>query len=195
MNSTYNESFQLLKDRELSIDDFYTRLEPLKKIHMNKSILSYKMDEHTSLEIFDDTFFELVGVMDEVSNFEHAFNKALHMKRLFKNRTNLRRRARETITDDITKVAPTTKYIEDSVVQKEEADHRQVIDFLLRAAKPDATTTAIVEAYLIAPPSASRKEIAKSLGLHHEIVKRRLKYLARFYDANRFGEHYDYLAV
>ncbi|MDR9852951.1 sigma factor [Paenibacillus sp. VCA1] len=79
---------------------------------------------------------------------------------------------------------------------KKEADQRQLIDSLVHSGSeaPDATTTAIVEAFL-AQPSASDAAIAKSLGIHPETVKRKLRKLARRYDANRFGNIYDYLAV
>lgn len=78
---------------------------------------------------------------------------------------------------------------------KKKADQRQLIDFLLQSGVPDATTTVIVEAILLAPASASDTAIAKSIGIHHETVKRKLRKLARRYDANRFGDINEYLAV
>ena len=74
------------------------------------------------------------------------------------------------------------------------ADQRQLIDFI-RDANPDATTTTIVEAYLTAPPSATRNEIAKKLGLNHEVIRRKLVKLRSLYDANRLGDIRDYIAV
>lgn len=82
--------------------------------------------------------------------------------------------------------------VEDDVIK--EADQRQLIDFF-RSAKTDATTTLIVEAILGSQPGTSDLAIAKSLGLHHEIFKRKLRKLSRQFDANRFGEARDYLAV
>ncbi|WP_433943657.1 hypothetical protein [Paenibacillus sp. SN-8-1] len=78
---------------------------------------------------------------------------------------------------------------------KKKADQRQLIDFLVHSGVPDAATIALVEAYLSAPPSASDTAIAKSIGIHHETVKRKLRKLARRYDANRFGDLDEYLAV
>ncbi|MEC0328743.1 sigma factor [Paenibacillus macerans] len=78
---------------------------------------------------------------------------------------------------------------------KKKADQRQLIDFLLHSGNPDATTIAVVEAYLAAPPSASDTAIAESIGIHHMSAKRSLRKLSRYYDANRFGDISDYLAV
>jgi DNA-directed RNA polymerase specialized sigma subunit len=105
--------------------------------------------------------------------------------------------------DDIDEDAATSKieYItdisaEDCVIEKKKkADQISLIDFFQRSCKTDATTTAIVEAFLLAPASASPNAISKSIGLHHETVKRKLTALSRRYDANRFGDISDYLAV
>ncbi|WP_068616504.1 sigma factor [Paenibacillus tuaregi] len=90
------------------------------------------------------------------------------------------------------------EFVEERVFQrmrKKEADQRQLIDFLIHSGPPDATTTAIVEAFKTAPASASDTAIAKSIGIHHETVKRKLRKLSRRYDANRFGDLNEYLAV
>lgn len=85
--------------------------------------------------------------------------------------------------------------LEEEVIQrfskKKEADKRQLIDFLLQSAKTDDVTTAIVTNF---SQHKSITALAKALGLHHEIVKRKLRSLSRHYDANRFGDINDYLA-
>jgi RNA polymerase sigma factor (sigma-70 family) len=80
---------------------------------------------------------------------------------------------------------------------RKKADQRQLIDFLKTpdSGEPDTTTIALVEAYLLAPLDASETAIAKSLGLHHVTADRKLRKLSRRYDANRFGDVNDYLAV
>lgn len=192
MTTKYQETYERYVNKKITTSELYRELSPLREIHIRKSLQSYFLDEHTALEIFDEVFMDIT---DSIQNVERWFNKALHLRRIDASRHLKSRSKYEQVKDTLLKTAPTVDNVETTVIQKEEADHRQVIDFILRAAKPDATTTAIVEAYLIAPASASRKEIARSLGLHHEVVKRRLQSLSRHYDANRFGEHYDYLAV
>lgn len=70
-------------------------------------------------------------------------------------------------------------------------DKRQLIHALLESA--DEITTAIVNR-MLENPDASRNSIAAELGIHHEIVTRRLKRLAKHYDQARFGEISQYLA-
>lgn len=79
----------------------------------------------------------------------------------------------------------------DRLHRKKEADKRQLIDFLLESTT-DSVTTAIVTNF---PRYKSITALAKALGLHHEVVKRKLRALSRLYDANRFGDYHDYLAV
>jgi len=192
LTTQYQVVYEKHVKSEVTTSEFYRILSPLKDSHLRKSKQSYFLDEHTALEIFDEVF---MSITDCILDIERWLNRALHRRRIDAHRQRKARSKYEQIKEYIPETTPIVNEVECSVIQKEEADHRQVIDFILRTAKPDATTTAIVEAYLIAPPSATRKEIARSLGLHHEIVKRKLLSLSRHYDANRFGEHYDYLAV
>ncbi|WP_154665822.1 hypothetical protein [Paenibacillus pinihumi] len=84
--------------------------------------------------------------------------------------------------------------IEDTVLRKKEADQRQLIDFLVNSdpSQVDPDTKLIVSRF---PQYPSITALAKALGLHHEVVKRKLRRLARNYDANRFGDYRDYLIV
>lgn len=166
-------------------------------------------DSHSAKESFDNAVFEL-SQRDDVDNFANALSAALRRKRLMLCRSLARRRNRipgsldETEADESGEYTPKYKMpdepaaedvaIED-LCRKKEDDQRQLIDFLKHSGNPDATTTAIVEAFLLAPPSASNTEIAKSIGIHHETVKRSLRKLSRRYDANRFGDYSDYIAV
>lgn len=96
--------------------------------------------------------------------------------------------------DAATSRIPDDYNLEDCILNKKEADKRQLISFLLESAKiqNDPTMTAIIEEF---PRYKSITALGKALGLHHEVVKRKLRGLSRYYDANRFGEVNDYLAV
>ncbi|MBJ6364203.1 sigma-70 family RNA polymerase sigma factor [Paenibacillus sp. GCM10012307] len=84
--------------------------------------------------------------------------------------------------------------IENEVIKKKEADQRQLIDFLVTKdpSQVDPETIDIISRFSQYP---SITALAKALGLHHEVVKRKLRRLARNYDANRFGDYRDYLIV
>jgi DNA-directed RNA polymerase specialized sigma subunit len=70
---------------------------------------------------------------------------------------------------------------------------RQLIEKLVEN-KKDPLTTAIVREYL-SPEQPSPTAIGLKLGVHHEIVKRRIKSLSKFFDEKQFGSLDSYLAV
>lgn len=86
--------------------------------------------------------------------------------------------------------------IEDHVYErmhkKKKADQIALIDFLSDPSQVDNVTTSIVTNF---SRYKSVNDLAKGLGIHHETVKRKLIALSRRFDANRFGEKRDYLAV
>ncbi|WP_419884871.1 hypothetical protein [Paenibacillus sp. B-A-8] len=160
-------------------------------------------DRNDADSILDDVILKLIG-KDALNGFGLWMATALKNARIDWLRKEQTRGKRYELTinkDD--EDAPTSEIAdelttEDIVIQrykKKEADQRQLIDFLSRSAKTDTTTTTIVTAYLFAPLDAKPTEIARSLGIHHETVKRKLRRLARRYDANRFGDVHEYLAV
>ena len=79
-----------------------------------------------------------------------------------------------------------------TVLETKRADQRQLIDFLLSGA--DATTTAIVEAFL-SEKKPTPTAIGKKLGLHHSTVLRKLTRLASKYDSKKFGDYRDFLVA
>lgn len=79
-----------------------------------------------------------------------------------------------------------------TVLETKRADQRQLIDFLLSGA--DATTTAIVEAFLN-EKKPTPTAIGKKLGLHHSTVLRKLTSLASKYDSKKFGDYRDFLVA
>lgn len=85
---------------------------------------------------------------------------------------------------------PSDTNVEETVITKEKADNRQVIDSLL--SKADARTTAIVETFL-ASTKPTPTAIGKEMNLHHSVVLRSIKRLAGNFDTNKYGEYRDYL--
>jgi DNA-directed RNA polymerase specialized sigma24 family protein len=97
--------------------------------------------------------------------------------------------------DAPTSEVPDEMTTEDIVLQrhkKKEADQRKLIDFLSDPRQVDKDTTRIVSSF---SQYESVTALAKALGLHHEVAKRKIQRLARRYDANRFGDVSEYLAV
>ncbi|MBU8597324.1 hypothetical protein KM908_14355 [Alkalihalobacillus clausii] len=70
------------------------------------------------------------------------------------------------------------------------ADQRQLIDFLLDRTKVDEVTIAVVTNF---PKYRTPNALAKALGLDFNQVDRRLRKLARNFDADLFGDYRDYL--
>ncbi|MFC3345040.1 hypothetical protein ACFOHW_21980 [Paenibacillus abyssi] len=98
-------------------------------------------------------------------------------------------------TSEVAESGPSLEeYVIERMHRKKEADQRQLIDFLVNSDpdQVDPVTTLIVTKF---PQYPSITALAKALGLHHEVVKRKLRALSRRYDANRFGDYREYLAV
>jgi hypothetical protein len=83
-------------------------------------------------------------------------------------------------------------YVIDREQTKTDADKRQLINALLEDA--DDLTTAIVNE-ILSTDSLNLRLIGRTLGTNHVKVMRRLEKLKRNYDANRFGDINNYLAV
>lgn len=83
------------------------------------------------------------------------------------------------------------KHVVECLYRKTDADKRQLINALSENADPD--TKRIVSEYLRSD-DARPTAIGKALGIHHQTVIRKLKYLSREFDENKFGELDAYLA-
>jgi DNA-directed RNA polymerase specialized sigma subunit len=87
--------------------------------------------------------------------------------------------------------------LEEALINSEEVktdvDKRQLIDELVEKRK-DSLTTAIVREYL-SPEQLTPTAIGNKLGVHHEVVKRRIKSLSKNFDEKQFGNLDSYLAV
>lgn len=180
--------------------EIYALTKRARDINRSQVTTSGYGDEADAQTIFDDVIVKMLRD-SRITDFERTLNRRLKTKRIDLLRGTSRRRTRQCSLEELIEGAPTPATLQVSGIDKEvfhrkkETDQRQLIDFLLRSAKTDATTTTIVEAFLIAPLSASPNAIAKSIGLHHETVNRKLLSLGRRYDANRFGDRREYLAI
>lgn len=93
---------------------------------------------------------------------------------------------------------PSTEYdlveleVINSLEMKTDEDKRQLINALTENC--DTLTTAIVDEYLNSD-NPNPYSIGKKLGVHNMTVVRQLRKLTKFYDATRFGDLDNYLAV
>lgn len=159
-------------------------------------------DDSNALETFDDTFMELAAKIETLDNFAHHFSRALRHDRLdfFDKMRRYRNRYEFTINNDLAESAPTLTLVspdnteEDAMYnpRQRESDQRQLIAQLCDPTQVDSVTTLIVTNFSQYP---SVTALAKALGLHHEVVKRKIRKLSSRYDANRFGDINEYLAV
>jgi DNA-directed RNA polymerase specialized sigma24 family protein len=196
--------YQKTKDESIFNQIYEIVSEKWVNLHfIGKSLLS---DEHEATALYEDTLIRCIERFNGTGDFMNYYKAGLR-----KSRANLfnkyRRRFKVIVPmeenidksdDSDDSIAATIENVpdlyttEELALQKTEADQRQLIDFLLSGA--DATTTAIVEAFL-AHPKPTPTAIGKALGLHHSVVKRKLERLATKFDAKQFGDYRDYLAV
>lgn len=152
------------------------------------------MDTHEAVALYDDTIMEAIRYYREGS-----FLKLLYM-RLKSRRIDLHRMRKRKIASNYDMVDLSSVDIledndrdrvdtpEESVIKKE--DQRQLISFLV--ARQDDFTVTVAK---LIPSFDSPTAIAKELGVHHSKVGRSLDRLRNRFDANRFGELREYLAV
>ena len=90
--------------------------------------------------------------------------------------------------------SPTEEAVFREMFDKKEKDKVSLVSYLIESAKTtsDEATIKIIEMF---SQHKNPSTLAKALGMHHETVKRKLVRLSRHYDANRFGDIREYLAV
>ncbi|MCM3784365.1 hypothetical protein M3231_15380 [Neobacillus mesonae] len=189
-------------ESEVTLRDFYdAAVEALGRIHVMEVIRSGRGDESDAMSIFHDKFLKLSKTHAHKKEFAKLFSRSLRNARFNfykKVATYHKYFGLELDNEDIapTIPIPSNESAEDEIMSefiKNEGD--QMIAHLIDPRQVDAQTMELVNAYLTAPPRASKKQIAKSVGLHHEVANRKLLKLAHRYDANRFGDIQQYLAV
>lgn len=174
---------------------------------------TYMANDHDMVEIFDDTFIKTIDVVESKSgDFVKLFHHSLHNRyksllRKLKTRRSFEMYDSYDGGDNVYNSGDTTDYLsfermvnrnntEDTtaatVLSKQKADQRQLIDFLVRG--ENERTTAIVQAFLNHPkPTATA--IAKEIGLDHKQVSRALNRLAGKFSTKQFGNYHDYLVA
>ncbi|WP_127506857.1 hypothetical protein [Paenibacillus humicus] len=206
MNLVKLHSLYLAYHYSRSNGDFqslYDELEDEKRKHTSIMMRSGHRNVSDAIELFDETCWNVAR--EECGDFGRVFTKALKNARL--NFYRKRKRSERWFgvleldqpVDHGEDGAATPTLLDrkgssDNVAQKmKEADQRQLIDsFVNDPAKVDPVTTLIVTKF---SQYDSVTALAKALGIHHEVVKRKLERVRRQYDANRFGDYREYLAV
>ncbi|WP_018755156.1 hypothetical protein [Paenibacillus terrigena] len=184
----------------------YDEAAPIKRSNRLKVTMSSYGDAADADELFDDAIMELLQ-RNDIINFGKMLIAALNLKRLHLFRTIKRRNNNikiegsldDTYIDEQGSPNPkivlkSSHIVEDEVIKKE-TDQRQLIDFLLDRANDPVTTLIVTKFKNDDCSTKSMTALAKALGLHHETAMRKLRSLVKHYDANRFGDYYEYLAV
>ncbi len=84
------------------------------------------------------------------------------------------------------------EYVASKAEHKTDADKRQLINALSK--NTDSVTKKIITEYLRSE-NAKPTAIGKAIGIHHQVVKRKVKKLARNFNESEFGNIEAYLAV
>lgn len=162
---------------------------------------SLRSNEHDVQALYEDTLIKCINAYDGSADFMNFYKYSVSRNRGMIYRKTKRLSEREvyeqqmlTADDDGNPNQLEALYgtTEQHPFKTKEADQRQLIDFLLEGA--DATTTAIVEAFL-AHSKPNVTAIAKELGMHHQQIIRTLKRLAGKFDSKQHGDYRDYLVA
>lgn len=173
-----------------TLRQLYESLSRLRYANMTKVVQSRIGDEHDALEIFDDAFM-YVTQSDTVTDISRVLSAKLRGLRVNYAKAKAARTrldsgqsidAMHVDAEDDPPRLPESAKTTDDYAEMKRADQRQLIDSLIRAANPDAMTLACVKALLTSPVDISVTAVAKPLGLHHEIFKRKLLALGRKYN-------------
>lgn len=156
-------------------------------------------DTNDADSILGEVLFRLIR-KGAVDGFGQQMSTALKNARtdFFRAEKARRRRYELTVDKPTEEDTPTSEVAEEHTleeivfIQQKKDDQRQLIAFLIDPSEVDAATTEIIAAF---SKYESITALAKELGLHHEVVRRKIRKLARRYDANRFGDISEYLAV
>ncbi|MBG9788727.1 hypothetical protein [Brevibacillus laterosporus] len=206
-----------LHQSEKYFDQLYSEL--LVDWHYRKKVDARRTlsDEVTILALYEDALLEALRVFDgQTNDFMHLLNQWINRRRIDLQRTNLRRKKvemisilgcdresdvcaniLETLADSFDpEFRSTTEeaFYEKIYPRKKERDKRELVSHLIESAKTlsDEVTVKILTEF---SKYDSPNKLAKALGLHHETVNRKLRRVSRLYDANRFGDLHEYLAV
>jgi hypothetical protein len=198
---------KVLRYQQTKCDDLFYEIyhETKRQVLRNTRAVanSLSTDENTVLTLFDDTILYAVNTYKDGKDFVNYVKWKFKNKRLnfLRNRKYIfDHEVYEQPVNEDEDVATSFDFIvgsdgaDDEYLRKQtEADQRQLIGSLIDPGKVnDATTTAIVEAFL-ASENPNPTAIGRQLGIHHSTVIRKLNRLARNFQPEIFGDHRDYL--
>ncbi|RUR59869.1 hypothetical protein [Bacillus sp. VKPM B-3276] len=200
-------SYKQSKDQEV-FTELYRELLPHWSQRKKGDARRTRVDEDTILELYEDALLKtLVAFVIEKGEFLHLLNQRISQRRIDLYRSESIRRAREQLTWFDDGCANTLERTPDEfdlnyqssteekiLTRKKERDKRELVSHLIESAKTlsDEVTVKILTEF---SKYDSPNKLAKALGLHHETVNRKLRRVSRLYDANRFGDLHEYLAV
>lgn len=183
-----------------SYNELYNAVSGLRTINRRSMRRMGFTDISDADTVFDDTFMRVIS-REVTDNFQRFLSRSLKHARIDFDRKEQRRRSNEASMDAPTSSDPDAPTLgmtllsdydteAEAIAKKKKAEQRQLLDFLLMGS--DSLTKEIVRRF---PEYDSANALAKALGVHHSVISRKLKSLARKYDANRYGDIADYLAI
>jgi DNA-directed RNA polymerase specialized sigma24 family protein len=168
-------------------------------------------DVATIESMYLEVLWRCASTYEDTGDFANMVSRAIKRRRIDLLRANktIQRRIKYASIDGDDSDAPTFEIAEEfdpqysssteeivikKMTTKKEKDKVSLVSHLIESAKTlnDEATMKIIEQF---PQYDRPSTLAKALGMHHETVKRKLLRLSRFYDANRFGDIREYLAV
>jgi DNA-directed RNA polymerase specialized sigma24 family protein len=185
-----------------SFEGAYHAMNELRIVNERMILRSYCGDESDAQEIFD-TVIERVIDRGEPEGFKKLLSASLRNARIDFIRQIQRRRQRTVsleayVSDEEDALTLYSVMVADSdteleaLEKKKRAEQLALIDSLLRPCRTDSVAIAVATKL---SHYDSENALAKALSLDHKRVRRKLRKLSLNYDANRFGDINDYLAV
>lgn len=171
---------------------------------INKSLVSSSRRQGIAaedmIEIYEDCLLKAIEKYEGRGNFRNFYNTLVINKRIDASRKSKTVKKHEFHYEDLSKSNEDPNEatfeiasdfdLEQTVTQKKKADQWLLIDSLLKDS--DATTKAIVEAYMTLP-KPSPLAVEKATGICRKKVSRKLNRLAARFSTKQFGDYADYL--
>lgn len=182
-------------DPNESTRQVYELLDGYRRQYLRKANGRYMNDEHALTEAFDTTLWKSLEAYDREQDFLPFFSgnlKRANVSRIRKGGAEkISKEVYDSVSEDGSSMLESIQDPErfEETVQKKR-DQLELISILL--AKADEFTMKVCNARVI---FESDNATAKSLGIHHTKVSRTLEKLARRYDANRFGNVFQYYSA
>lgn len=199
MRQKVHEAYKAYRERQDS-DNFrrlYDVLAEEREQNRRCVVRNRQADEHGAIQVFDETVWKLSS-RNDIDDFLHTLRASLKNARLNYLRGSRRRTNRFMLDDGSPKPEIASSYsLEIDVMERMEKKKRaDIIDSILRPARTiDSVTTDIVTNLLDDTFDGNITALAKALCIDRKTVYRKLQSLRRHYDANRFGDIREYLAV